>query len=67
MEAEFWGAVIPAGKSLRIDLDEGAGEYVHVMQAWASTRSLQSSTRGPSGHSTHVRAQLEHRRHTSTD
>jgi len=39
---------------------------VHCVGAGAYTRSLQSSTRGPSGHIARARAQLEHLRDTST-
>ena len=31
MEMEFWGAVIPPGKTLKVDVDE-SDEYVHVTQ-----------------------------------
>jgi len=37
-----------------------------ALEAGAYTHSLQSSTRGPSGHIAHVRAQLEHLWATST-
>jgi len=36
-----------------------------LRQPGAYTRSLQSSTGGPSGHIAHIRAQLEHLRDTS--
>jgi len=38
----------------------------NAMKAGAYTRSLQSSTGGPSGHIAHVRAHLEHLRDTFT-
>ena len=38
-----------------------------LLEPGAYTRSLQSSTWGPSGHIAHARAQLEHLRATSAD
>jgi hypothetical protein len=43
-----------------------APRRVHPRPPGAHTRSLRSLTSGPSGHITHVRAQLEHLRDTST-
>jgi len=47
-------------------LADTTGEGLTGCEAGAYTRSLQSSTWGPSGHIALVRAQLEHLRDTST-